>query len=190
MPTTAPSKSPNDISKKRQRAAGAEVDRHDGLVCWDARHIRRALRSGDERGRNAQFGDAVGGIEVQLLPVPHVEDDRHRPCGNPRNPSADQVHGVIISVTTCIVVLPDSTVARHSGAHILHAEVDSDQFPSFFRPSIADSHAEDAECNVSEPVTTATGPHGQPDPSFGRKFIDEPHRVVDARCSVRCDRGA
>jgi hypothetical protein len=36
------------------------------------------VQSGDERRRDTQFGVAVGGLEVQLLSLSDVDDDRDR----------------------------------------------------------------------------------------------------------------
>ena len=54
----------SDPGEKHHRAGNG---RHDGLVDRDFRHIPCALRSGDERGRNAQLGGVVGGVEVGVL---------------------------------------------------------------------------------------------------------------------------
>jgi hypothetical protein len=66
------------FSEKWIRAAWSEMNCHDWLVSRNVRHVGDGVRSGDERGRNAQSRLAVSGVEVQPLSMSDVENDRHR----------------------------------------------------------------------------------------------------------------
>jgi hypothetical protein len=66
------------FSEKWIRAAWSEMNCHDWLVSRNVRHVGDGVRSGDERGRNAQSRLAVSRVEVQPLSMSDVENDRHR----------------------------------------------------------------------------------------------------------------